>query len=398
VTTSNRRRTVEYLDLEGPWLFAGRKRFFNDSGHLVIFLDDLERCTATDLQAALRRSHAAWQEDVPDAVYISSVPESYYNDEIEQFENVSFHLDNGALAMTVEFYLSPGGGRDMQQAVRSALEPLMRRNRMSIVRSDTDTDSAGNTFATDLPVSPTEVLGDSDVDTASDWDVPDIVRVWIAFNARGRNLREIFDVGVDALALISAMDDVELTRVTAGDLIRGGQAHVLIGQPEGHWLDVKCQHYDLKTTGGKIKLAQSVACFCNSEEGGLVVVGMSAKKVPGGEEIRGLHPVPRDKAMVQRYKKALEAHLHPTPDNFRIESVDVRDDGMLILIDVPPQPEERKPFLVHGAVVDGEVRELFISIVRRRDESSISTTAREIHSTLAAGRALLRRGELPRDS
>jgi hypothetical protein len=102
--------------------------------------------------------------------------------------------------------------------------------------------------------------------------------------------------------------------------------------------------------------------------------------------------------MVQRYKKALEAHLHPTPDNFRIESVDVRDDGMLILIDVPPQPEERKPFLVHGAVVDGEVRELFISIVRRRDESSISTTAREIHSTLAAGRALLRRGELPRDS
>jgi hypothetical protein len=239
VTTSNRRRTVEYLDLEGPWLFAGQKRFFNDSGHLVIFLDDLERCTATDLQAALRRSHAAWQEDVPDAVYISSVPESYYNDEIEQFENVSFHLANGALAMTVEFYLSPGGGRDMQQAVRSALEPLMRRNRMSIVRSDTDTDSAGNTFATDLPVSPTEVLGDSDVDTASDWDVPDIVRVWIAFNARGRNLREIFDVGVDALALISALDDVELTRVTAGDLIRGGQAHVLIGQPEGHWLDVK---------------------------------------------------------------------------------------------------------------------------------------------------------------
>jgi hypothetical protein len=167
---------------------------------------------------------------------------------------------------------------------------------------------------------------------------------------------------------------------------------------EGHWLDVKSQHYDLRTTGGKIKLAQSVSCFCNSEEGGLVVVSMSSKKVPGGEEIRELHPVPRDKTMVQRYKKALEAHLHPPPDNIHIDAIDVSDDGMLLLIDVPPQPEEHKPFLVHGAVVDGEVRELFISIVRRRGESSISTTAREIHSTLAAGRALLRRGELPPES
>jgi hypothetical protein len=45
--------------------------------------------------------------------------------------------------------------------------------------------------------------------------------------------------------------------------------------------------------------------------------------------------------MLQRHKKALEAHLHPPPDNLRIEAIDVPDGGMLILIDVPPQPEER---------------------------------------------------------
>ena len=32
-------------------------------------------------------------------------------------------------------------------------------------------------------------------------------------------------------------------RVIAGDLIRGGHANVLIGQPEGHWLKVKRQHH-----------------------------------------------------------------------------------------------------------------------------------------------------------
>jgi hypothetical protein len=42
------------------------------------------------------------------------------------------------------------------------------------------------------------------------------------------------------------------------------------------------------------------------------------------------------------------------------------DDGMLILIDVPPQPEELKPFLVHGAIVDGRAEGAFVSIVRRR--------------------------------
>ena len=48
---------------------------------------------------------------------------------------------------------------------------------------------------------------------------------------------------------------------------------------------MKRQHYDLSADAGKIKLAQSVSRFCNAEDGGLVVVGMSTKKVPGGEEI-----------------------------------------------------------------------------------------------------------------
>ena len=60
------------------------------------------------------------------------------------------------------------------------------------------------------------------------------------------------------------------------------------------------------------------------------------------------------------------------------------------LIDVPPQPEELKPFLVHGAIVDGRVEGTFISIVRRRGEASIPMTAPMIHAQIAAGRALLR--------
>jgi hypothetical protein len=190
------------------------------------------------------------------------------------------------------------------------------------------------------------------------------------------------------------MSSGQLTQQTAGDLVRGAHAQVLIGQPEGHWLDVKRQHYDLASDRGQISLAQAVARFCNAEMGGLVVVGMSTKRIPGGEEIRGLCPVPRDGNMVRRYQQTLERRVFPPPDSLTIESIRA-GDGMLVLIDVPPQPNELKPFLVHGAIVDGRIEGAFISIVRRRGESSIPISAPMIHSTLAAGLALLRRGELP---
>src|SRR4029453_10768710 len=94
-------------------------------------------------------------------------------------------------------------------------------------------------------------------------DYRDVVYVTIGFNTRNRTLRQLYDFSEDAEALIGALDGGELTRVTAGDLIRAGHANVLIGQPEGHWLEVKRQHYDLSVDTGKIKLAESVSRFCN---------------------------------------------------------------------------------------------------------------------------------------
>jgi hypothetical protein len=78
-------------------------------------------------------------------------------------------------------------------------------------------------------------------------------------------------------------------------------------------------------------------------------------------------------------------------------TVDIVERGSahgLVVVTVPRQEEELKPFLVHGAFVNGNVQGAYISIVRRSGEASIPITAQQIHSTLAAGRALLRRGEL----
>lgn len=177
-------------------------------------------------------------------------------------------------------------------------------------------------------------------------------------------------------------------------MVRGGCVEILIGQPEGNGLDAKAEEYDLTTTRGKISLAQAVARFCNGEDGGLVVIGAKAKKIPGGEEIRQVPGVlPRYADTPARYQRVLDHHLYPPVMGLRIDVVPAAGGRSIISLEIPPQPEELKPFLVHGAVTaDGETEGSFISIVQRRGEESIPITAPMIHATLAAGRALLRGG------
>ena len=170
-------------------------------------------------------------------------------------------------------------------------------------------------------------------------------------------------------------------------------AQATVDQNENHWLDVKAS-----TTILPVALAnsasRSVAKFANAEEGGLVVAGMAGKKFPGGERIHRVCPVPLDSRLIRKYQQVLESRLYPPPDYLTIEAIAV-DDGGLMLIAVPAQPDDLKPFLVHGAIVDGREERSFISIIRRRGESSIPITAPMIHASLAADRTLLRRGKTP---
>ncbi|CAM5726784.1 hypothetical protein STENM223S_07037 [Streptomyces tendae] len=178
----------------------------------------------------------------------------------------------------------------------------------------------------------------------------------------------MYSIGQDVMAFLDALQGGILTRETAVSLLRAEKADLLIGQPEGPWLDVKVDHYDLSGRSGKISLAQAVARFANAEHGGVIVVGMKGKKVPSGEIIKSVHPVPMDARVQRKYELAIQQHLYPPPDYLTVELVP-HGYGMLVVVSLPPQPEELKPFLVHGAIVDGSVEGAFISIVRRRGET-----------------------------
>ncbi|MFD0566069.1 ATP-binding protein [Kitasatospora saccharophila] len=357
------------FDRKHGWLVlaSGDERERSDFDSFLLHVDDLKAMRPSDLRVALQRVLNDGAEASVNVTRDEGVDTDY-----SEPEPVRIDLSGGRLVVVVDFATESYGIDDDEQETHaffaSLLEPYLRRNRGSLVAVELD----------------------------HAYFRPWIWRLTIECSTRNRDVADMFRVGEGALALLTAYDSGELTRETTLDLLRSGQAQVLVGQAEGPWLDVKVQHYDLKTQAGKISIAEAVARFANAEFGGIVVVGMRAKKVPGGEVISSLHPVPVDGRTLRLYQDAIEKHLYPPPDYLDIEVVPA-DGGSLVVLHIPPQPEELKPFLVHGALVDGEVKGAFISIVRRRGESSIPITAPAIHATLAAGRALLRRGQLPQD-
>ncbi|MER6082960.1 hypothetical protein [Streptomyces sp. NPDC001833] len=367
-------RTVK-MEREGQYLITSKRDWpmRETADGFIAHENDLDDVTATDLQAALR-SYCKYMRGDPSEgevdLAVADVPEEYLDDEAPP-NGIAFSLDKGQLRLSLtvwlDDYLDEGYDDGEAEAYKESLTLMLERLGCELLHVGVHP-NAGSA-------------------------PPYFTEIHVRTPMRGKSLAYMYAIGKDVLAFIDALQGGVLTRETAVSLLRAEKGDLLVGQPEGPWLDVKVDHYDLSERSGKISLAQAVARFANAEHGGVIVVGMKAKKVPSGEIIKAVQPVPLDARMQRKYEMAIEQHLYPPPDYLNIEMVP-HGKGMLVVLSLPPQPEELKPFLVHGAIVDGSVEGAFISIVRRRGEASIPITAASIHATMAAGRALLRRGEV----
>ncbi|WP_143661903.1 ATP-binding protein [Streptomyces glaucescens] len=362
-------RTIRFDRTREELQFEDTCRQYRDVEGYVFHESELAQFKAVDLKHALQSAARLYEADEMD-VFIVEGDEDEFDDEWSPPGPVHISLQKGTLVVQIHVITKSEEFNEetLPDVYRAILAPYLARRRAAL----------------------------RDIEMTVDYHTsPFVWRIDIECNLRNRLVRELYEIGSGAISLLEAAESGELTRETTIELLRAGRADVLIGQPEGPWLDVKSSHYDLDTQHGKISIAQAVARFANAEHGGIVVVGMRGKKVPAGEVIHSVCPVPLDGRTLRRYQSALEHHLYPPPDLLDIEEISDGSGLGIVFLHIPPQPEELKPFLVHGAVVDGRMEGAFISIVRRRGEGSIPITAPAIHSTLAAGRALLRRGQLP---
>ncbi|MYR74737.1 MULTISPECIES: ATP-binding protein [unclassified Streptomyces] len=364
-------RTIRFDRRSEELLFESVSRRYRDVDGYVFHESELAQFKAVDLKNALQSAANFYEADEMDAFIVEGEIDEF-DDEWSPPGPVQITIKKGILLVQIHIATRAEeyDEETVPEAYRLILAPYLSRRKAKL----------------------------RDIEMTIDYHTaPYVWRIDIECDLRNRLARDLFEIGSDAIVLLEAVESGQLTRETTIELLRAGRSDALIGQPEGSWLDVKSAHYDLDTQHGRLAIAQAVARFANAEHGGIVVVGMRGKKVPSGEIIHSSSPVPIDGRTLRRYQSALENHLYPPPDLLEIEDFSSGRGQGIVFVHIPPQPEELKPFLVHGAVVDGHVEGAFISIVRRRGEGSIPITAPAIHSTLAAGRALLRRGHLLTD-
>lgn len=334
--------------------FGETTRSLRDFGY-ALHESELAGIAASDLR------HALVQAEPYDQTVLVFPSMDWIDEDVIASSGVEFGLADGELIMDVDVGMDYIDDDDqLRSVVAQLLGDLLVRHRAELVSVEHNGSYIGE------PPHPTLIT----------------IRPAI----RGRTLDKLFGMGVDVAALVDAAAGGTLTRRPTLDMLRAGHGAVLIGQPESVWLDVKKHLYDLSHLNGKVSLAQAVARFANSE-GGIVVFGMDTRRVGSGEVISQVRPVPTDGHTVRRHRQVLEQHLYPLPVGLDVEIVPVTG-GQLLVVHVPPQPDEVKPFLVHGAIVDSKGEGSFISIVRRHGEDTIPITAPAVHAAMSMNRII----------
>lgn len=339
----------------------GLLRNVGDYEQLLLHVSDLEGVTAANLQEALRHVEDRLREPVAE-VSVGDVDR--FDETFSAPSVVGFSWDDASLYLYCTFDSEHWDDLDDPPPVASIGASLLARFGLSV----------------------------HDVVADLEWWSPAGPARWrirLSTTRRTYRVSALWDAGDALVALLRAVDGGPIGLSAAKDLVLSGHATALLGGMESDWLEVKSQEYDLTSRIGKINLAQTVARFCNGTNEGLIVIGVKTRKVGDTEFLSALAPIPTDPKRVARYLRVLDDHLVPLPLGLEIKSVQ-EGDGELVSIFVPRQPAELRPFLVHGAVVDGRTFGTFFSLVQRRGDISVPVTAAAVQNQIAVGRALLR--------
>lgn len=214
----------------------------------------------------------------------------------------------------------------------------------------------------------------------------------VAVKKESLQISEIAKEVCEFKSLIEATAGNSLSQNDFIDIVRSGQIESLLGQEENDWLEVKSRHFHLDSNIGKYDFLKSVAQFANSDLGGVLLIGAKTFSLHGRDTIEKITPIQvnADSSKIkQKYASILRSNIFPPIKNLKIEEISSAE-GLTMLIIIPSQPEELKPFLIHGEILDGKIVKNYISFVERNGDSSYTYSPQSIHSMLAAGRSMLR--------
>lgn len=151
---------------------------------------------------------------------------------------------------------------------------------------------------------------------------------------------------------------------------------------ESAFLEVKSCLYQLDDPGSSAKLIKDVAAFAN-RHGGLILIGFATRVEGGHEIIDELKPVPVSLVDTDRHRKLVRERVHPHIRDLTVEFYSVDDERGVLVIDIPPQPDAAKPFVVPG--LDGKRAPTAVGVPIRDADATQWLTRSDLQRLLSAG-------------
>lgn len=288
-----------------------------------------------------------------------SPDEEYFDEDLYSVSDVHLESDGDVLSVVVTTGIDALLEED-NTSLMALFAPLERRLRTSVVHAGTNYDVVPPTVTVEL--------------------LPPVAR---------RSVGDVLAIAEQFSALAAASLGEGLTPSSTADLLRGAAPDALLGQPECEWLDAKRSPPKLTTDSDKFEFAKDVAAFANAPAGGLIAYGLSTSATPGGDVVSRVTAFPPQLLRPAALLALVRHRIYPAPIGVRAEVIPYAGDLAVGLVLIPPQPNDRKPFVVRGAVVDGRVRQNFVAVPIRVGEHAIWDDVAAIHALMVAGRAAL---------
>lgn len=180
------------------------------------------------------------------------------------------------------------------------------------------------------------------------------------------------------------MPTFDISQVTAA--ITSGNIDSLKGEVENEWLECKGQPYPVHAEHGKRELSKDVSSLAN-RSGGLILIGLRTEKSAThfGDEIVETRPLDRSLVDPDQYLKVLREWIFPDLEGIQVTWHKSDAAKGIFVIEIPPQPDEKKPFLIFRTVDLKKNVEILFGYAQRKKENSEPMTIEQIHSLLRMG-------------
>ena len=173
-------------------------------------------------------------------------------------------------------------------------------------------------------------------------------------------------------------------------IISDGDFDSLIGKIENDFFDCKSQSYNLKKEYSKRELAKDVSSFANLN-GGYILIGPKTdkSKTNFGDEITEIALLNQTLVNLNQYKDVIKDWIYPD----EIQGIKVywkakknnKNKG-IIVIEIPPQKESLKPFLISKIVEEErKISETIFGYAERKGDRSDPKKIKDIYRIMRDG-------------